>query len=183
MPVRPSMLRATALVTVAALVLHELRYMIGYGSDSHEALASQGHAYLPLAGALAGGALAVAGARFVARLLRPAAEERAPRLVKAWLYASVALLVIYACQESVEGAALASHDGVVVIPLALVLGGLVAFVLRGASRVLSAAVRRAHAVARRKPPTAPRPRLRAASSARAGLLALNLAGRAPPAVA
>src|SRR5215212_9807198 len=109
MPVRPSMLRATALVTVAALVLHELRYLIGYGGNSHEALASQGHAYLPLAGALAGGAFAVAGARFVARLLRPVAGERAPRLATAWLYASVALLVIYVCQESVEGAVSAGH--------------------------------------------------------------------------
>src|SRR4051794_20571381 len=152
MPARPSMLRVTALVAVAALVLHELRYLIGYGGDSHEALASQGHAYLPLAGAIAGGTLALAGACFAARLLRLGPEEGAPPLAKTWLWASVALVVIYICQESVEGAvsaghpaglaAVTAHGGLVAVPLALALGGLVAFILRGASRVLSAAAHR-----------------------------------------
>ena len=70
------MLRATALVTVAALALHELRYLIGYGGGTPEALSSQGHGYLPVAGALADALLVVAAA---ARRARPPLPRLRPR--------------------------------------------------------------------------------------------------------
>ena len=187
------MLRATSLVAVAALALHELRYLIGYSGRTPEALSSQGHGYLPVAGALAGALLVVAAAQLTGRVLRARlrgeGDERAPRLRVAWLWASVALLAIFVAQESLEGllssghpdglAAVTANGGLVSIPLAAALGGLVALGLRGAGRVVAAAARRA-----RLPLPRPRPRLRRPRSepARplAGVLALNLAGRSPP---
>src|SRR4051794_18402938 len=144
MPRRPSMLRATALVAVAALALHELRYLIGYGGGTPEVLASQGHGYLPAAGALAGALLGVAAAQLTGRVLHGQGEKAAPRLGVAWLWASVVLLTIFVGQESLEGllssghpdgiAAVTANGGLVAIPLAAALGGLVALGLRGASR-------------------------------------------------
>jgi hypothetical protein len=184
------MLRVTALVTVAALALHELRYVIGYGGGSHEALSSQGHAYLPFAGALAGALLAVAGAQLTARLLRARVDERPPRFGGAWLWASIALVAIYAGQESIEGlvsaghpdglAALTAHGGLVALPLAVVLGGLVAAGLRTAGNAVAAAVRRARRQLPRPRVRARRPRLQPVHVS-AGVLALCRAGRAPPA--
>jgi hypothetical protein len=193
MQVRTSMLRATSLVAVAALALHELRYLIGFGGRTPEALSSQGHGYLPVAVALAGALLVVAAAQLTGRVLRArlqgGGEERAPRLRVAWLWASVALLAIFVAQESLEGllssghpeglAAITANGGLVAIPLAAVLGGLVALGLRGAGRVLAAAARRARASLPRPRARLRRPRSEPARPL-AGVLALNLAGRAPP---
>src|SRR4051794_39387200 len=188
MPVRTSMLRATALVTVAALALHELRYLIGYGGGTPEALASQGHAYLPVAGALAGALLVVAAAQLTSRLLHGHGEKAAPRLVVAWAWASVALLAIFVGQESLEGllssghpdgiAAVTANGGLVAIPLAVGLGGLVALGRRGATRLVAAVARRARPSLPRSRALAHGPRFRHAAPP-AGVLALNLAGRAP----
>jgi hypothetical protein len=183
------MLRATALVTVAALALHELRYLIGYGGGTPEALASQGHAYLPVAGALAGALLLVAAAQLTGRLLRGHGEKAAPRMGVAWAWASVALLAIFVGQESLEGllssghpegiAAITANGGLVAIPLAVVLGGLVALGLRGATRLVAAAAWGGRRSLTRSRSLVLRPRFRDAAPA-AGVLALNLAGRAPP---
>jgi hypothetical protein len=183
------MLRATALVTVAALALHELRYLIGNGGGTPEALASQGHGYLPLASALAGALLVVATAQLTGRLLRAHGEKAAPRMSVAWAWASLALLVIFVGQESLEGllssghpdgiAAVTANGGLVAIPLAVVLGGLVALGLRGATRLVGAAARRARPWLTRPRALVLRPRFRDAAPP-AGVLALNLAGRAPP---
>ena len=182
------MLRVTALVAVAALALHELRYLIGYGGGTPEALASQGHGYLPLVSMLAGALLTMALAQLAGRILRGKDEGEAPGLRFTWVWASVALLVIFVAQESLEGllsaghpdgfAAVSAHGGMVAVPLALALGGLVALGLRGASRMVAAAARRVRSL--------PRPRIRsrrprfAAVPPAAGVLALHLAGRAPP---
>jgi hypothetical protein len=187
------MLRATALVTVAALALHELRYLIGYGGGTPEALSSQGHGYLPVAGALAGALVVVAAAQLAGRLVRARlqgrAEQPVPRLRVMWLWASVALLTIFVAQESLEGllssghpegiAAVTANGGLVAIPLAVALGGLVALGLRGATRMVVAAAGRARPSPPRPRVLANRPRMRAAAPP-AGVLALNLAGRAPP---
>src|SRR4051812_7709905 len=151
MPVRTSMLRATALITVAALALHELRYLIGYGGGTPEALGSQGHGYLPVAGAVAGALLVVAVAQVAGRGVRRGGERPAPRLSTTWLWASAALLAIFVAQESLEGllstghpegiAAVTANGGLVAIPLAAALGGMVALGLRGATRLVAAAAR------------------------------------------
>ena len=149
-------LRATALITAASLALHELRYVLGYGSHAHEALASQGHSYLPLAAALAAVLLALAAAHLLARLARAwrtGVGDGAPLPVGlAWLAASLALAGVYTGQELLEGAlaeghpgglaAVTANGGLVAYPLAFALGALVALLLRGASAVLAAVARR-----------------------------------------
>lgn len=182
------MVRATALVTVAALALHELRYLIGYGGGAHEALASQGHDYLPVASAVVGVLLVVALAQLAARVLRRSGESDGPDLRVAWALASAALLLIFVSQESLEGilssghpagmAAVTAHGGLVAVPLAIAFGGFVALGLKGASKLVAAA-------AARSTTTLPRPRgprrLRLDPLPPAGgVLALKLAGRAPP---
>src|SRR3954451_669045 len=105
----PSMLRATALVAVAALALHELRYLIGYGGGTPEALASQGHGYLPLASGLIGVLFVVALAQLAARVLRETGERSAPGLRLTWAWAGIALLAIFVAQESLEGLLSSGH--------------------------------------------------------------------------
>src|SRR5919197_2875781 len=44
---RPGSLpRSAALIALAALAVHQLRYALAYGSNAHAELAAQGHAYL-----------------------------------------------------------------------------------------------------------------------------------------
>ena len=189
----PSTFRAAALIVVAALVLHELRYLIGYGEPSGEAIGSQGHAYLPAAAAAAAGLLALALGQLVAavsRAARTGTGERAPgRFAPVWAASTAALLLTYGGQELVESllaaghpaglGSLAGNGGLAVLPLAFALGAVVALLLRGASAVVCAAaharvprVSRAPRGARLpRPPRVARP---------ASVLARHLAGRAPP---
>ena len=46
MVLRPSTLRVTAFLLVAALGVHELRYVLAYGGRASDELAHQGHGYL-----------------------------------------------------------------------------------------------------------------------------------------
>jgi hypothetical protein len=192
---RLSPLRAGALLTSAALALHELRYLVAYGQHSQRALAEQGHAYLGVVHVLAGALLAIAAGAFLARVAKAgrtgAGEAAPPRFVALWLGAAVALVAIYSGQELIEGllssghpaglGALTAHGGLVVLPLAILLGGVVALGLRGASALLSAVARRAR---RRRPrssvSTAP-PAV--VLEPPASVLARHLAGRAPPLLA
>jgi hypothetical protein len=190
----PLTLRAAALIAVGALVLHELRYLIGHGGHSGEALASQGHAYLPFASALAAGLLVVAAAQLLALARRAsltgAGDGGAPPLRSAWAAATAALLAVYTGQEAIEAlltsgtdgvaAALLFHGGLVVLPLAASLGALVALGLRGASAAVAAAAARArrapaHRAVRRAVPPVP-----VFLAPRGPVIARHLAGRAPP---
>ncbi|HEX2233911.1 MAG TPA: hypothetical protein VHG69_11180, partial [Thermoleophilaceae bacterium] len=96
-------LRAAGLLAAAALVLHELRYLIaGGGAD----LPPDGHAYLPLAATFVVVVLALACAqllRAIARALRTGAgEPQPPDLFLLWLISSTALLGVHLAQEGVE---------------------------------------------------------------------------------
>jgi hypothetical protein len=192
---RLSPLRAGALLTSAALALHELRYLVAYGHHSQQALAEQGHAYLGAVHVLAGALLALAAGTFLARVAKAgrtgAGEAAPPGFAALWLGAAVALVAIYSGQELLEGllssghpaglGALTAHGGLVVLPLAILLGGAVALGLRGASALLSAVAGRA----RRR---GPRSSVSLAPSAvrlepPASVLARHLAGRAPPLLA
>ena len=183
-----------ALVAVAALVLHELRYVIGYGGLAGEALASQGHGYLPAAsfGVMALLALGVGQVLLaVRRALRSSIASPAPPFGVLWLASICALLTVYCGQELLEGvlspghpnglAALAADGGWSALPLAVGLGLLVALALRGVAAVEALVAKRARG---------PRGRLRGAPRARRprpdaerpliSVLALKLASRAPP---
>jgi hypothetical protein len=187
-------LRAASLIGVASLVLHELRYVLGYGSHADETLAAHGHGYLSAAGVGAAVLLALAAARLlalVARAWRTGVGERGSMpFGVAWLAAGLMLTGVYTGQELLEGAfaaghpagldAIAAHGGLVAYPLAFALGAVVALTLRGARALVAAAARRGR---RTRPPRASwRP---ARSPLRLdlplpGALATGRAVRAPP---
>jgi hypothetical protein len=185
--------RLAAVIAVAALVLHELRYLIGFGDHAGEALAASGHAYLPFAGGVAGLLIALASAQLLAaldRARRTARGERAPSFSRLWLAIAAALLVVYSGQELLEAAlSPGRHLGPAVpfaeggwsaFPLALALGAVAALALRGASRavaILAAGATRR--LPRERRGGTPRPSL--TFPVRAPVLARHLASRAPPA--
>ena len=161
---RSPALRASALLGPAALAVHELRYLAGWGDDAEHALASHGHSYLGVATPLILLSLAVGVSAFLARLARggEAPAGQSAGIWRLWLSASAALLAIYVSQELVEGAFAPGHPeglagafgngGWIALPLATLFGALVTLLLRGAEAVL------AHAAARvRTRPTTPPP--------------------------
>jgi hypothetical protein len=179
----------------AALALHELRYLVAYGHHSQQALSQQGHAYLGFAHALAGALLAAAAGALLMRVAKAGqtgtGEAPPPRFAALWLGASLALVAIYSGQELLEGllssghpaglGALTAHGGLVVLPLAILLGGAVALGLRGASALVSAVARHArHGCPRSSVSPAP-PAV--VLEPPASVLARHLAGRAPPLLA
>ncbi len=191
-------LRLAVLLAVAALGLHQLRYLIAFGGGAGSALSREGHAYLSLLVVPALGlALAVVLAQALICFAGGAPAEATPaavRLRRVWPAASAAMLGIYASQELLEGALATGHlagaagvvggGGWVAVPLAIVLGALVALALR---------IARAVEVTRAAPALAlPLTRLHAAPrwvavayadfGRRGRELAEHLAGRGPPVV-
>ncbi len=186
MPASRSRVRGPALLAVAALALHQLRYLLAPADGVEQA----DHAYIPFAATgvvllfgLAAGQLAlrVAGAR------DDGEGEAAPRgFALAWLASTIGLVLVFIGQELLESALAGGpvHDplsggGLLALPLALVLGALVACALRWAGGVVRAAIRRARRRRVRPGPASP-PVWRSARQA-ASVLARHLAGRAPPA--
>lgn len=180
-------LRASAAVSGGAFTLHQARYLAAHGEDTRDALAREGHAYLEFAGPL----LAVLGALALAHVSlawqRRLAPGSRPPLGRLWVAAACGLLAIFIVQESLEGVLAAGHasgvagvigsGGWAAFPLAAALGLVVALLLRGADALLAARSRR---VVEHAPPVdahCPDPEPTCAS---ASVLALYLAGRAPP---
>ncbi len=190
---RPAfMLRASALLACSALVVHELRYLVGWGSQAEHALASHGHSYLGLATPLTLLVLTAAFAAFLSKLTRGGSPaEGAPiRLWKVWLTAWLALLAIYTCQELVEGALSPGHpsglpglieaSGWTALPLAAAFGGLVALLLRGAEAALARVAARATSRVKRGALVVARPTWGDLLVTASMGLPRHLAGRAPP---
>lgn len=181
-----SRLRLTALLAVASLGVHQLRYLIANGEDTAAALARDGHAYLDAAAPLVAVLLGVALLDFILALLARRAPQ--PSGGQRWVAITLTLVAIYVCQESLEGVLAAGHaggpfaafanGGWVALPLAAVIGTFVTFALRGADAAL---VRRSRAqpAARRVSITSERPR--SVERPLIGPLATHLAGRGPPA--
>jgi hypothetical protein len=188
--------RAASLLSLAALVVHELRYLLAYGDRAGEALASQGHAYLSdLGGALVTVTLATLLATLLAGVLSPAARRPARPAAAAFprtaaLYAIVTA-AIFCAQELAEGAlaaghpagpaAVLAHGGWIAFPLALAAGSLCAvacLALQGVERSLARGAPTRRAPARGLAPAEPH-----AAPARLPLASLNLAfgfARRPP---
>lgn len=187
--------RALALIAVAAVAVHELRFAVGFGgADEH--LARDEHAYLALGASLAAVILLVALGLFAhtlreARRTGVAAASEPTSFVRTWLWASGALVTIYTGQELLEPAFSADHPaglagvlghaGWTAVIFAFLLGAVVALLLRGAR---AAVVRAATRSGRRRPPRRSSPTFAAPITdpgwASAPPLALHLAGRAPP---
>jgi hypothetical protein len=191
---RESTLRGIAALVAGAFALHGLRYSLWWGRQSDEVLAHEGHAYLANAAPLLTALLALAAGAFVARLARGGQYPRRRRSFGAlWLAAAVILLAIYSVQESAEGLIAAGHPGGLggvlgeggwlAVPLAVVIGGLVALALRGSDAALGVAARSAHVILVRltegkRPITALEP-----GFPPLGVVSRHLAGRAPPGTA
>jgi hypothetical protein len=186
--------RLAAVIAVAALVLHELRYLVGFGDHAGEAMAASGHAYLPLAGGLAGLLIALASAQLLMALDRArttARRERAPSFVRLWLAIAAVLLIVYSGQELLEAAlSPGRHLGPAIpfaeggwsaFPLALALGAVAALALRGANRAVALAAGRCARARPRALRGGPR-RPSLPSTVPAPVLARHLASRAPPAL-
>ena len=190
------MVRWSASLGAGMLALHELQYRVSFGPDADAALAVHGHAYLSGAIALVTALTGLAVIRLLAevggaRRGALASVRRAPAsLGRRWVWSSAALATTYLLQEGLEGQLAAGHPGVlhavgshhgwVALLAAVVLGLLVACLMRGAEAIVALARRGARA---RRGPRA------AAASARPRLvlrfrhlevLARHLAGRAPP---
>lgn len=185
-------LRAAILVLVGVLAVHHGRYAFATAEHEHALVAA--HAYLPwlaCASAVLSFLVVVQLAVVVGRASGDP-EPGLPRVGVLWLAATVSLLGVFGAQESLEMylahghlpelAELLGAGGWTAVPLAVVAGGFIALLLRGAATVVRWALgRRRRTVVRQAPSAllAPRrPRLAAPRS----VLARRLAGRGPPAL-
>ena len=190
-------IRAGVLIALGALGVHDLRYLIAYRGHASQELAVQGHGYLALATPLIAGLVVLAAAAFASRLAgayaRAQSETAAsPPLRQLWVFASSLLILVFSCQEWIEGqlapghpagmAAVFGHGGWVAIPLALAIGLAIALLLRGADQAIAIAASRDCPL-----PAFQSPRLRLPVMATAvwipltqGALSSRLSPRAPP---
>jgi hypothetical protein len=191
-----SMPRSAALIALAALAVHQLRYLLAYGSASHEELSRQGHAYLaqalPLLVGFAAAAL-LAGLVKAALGAVPRHTALGPAHLRALGYAA-SIAGVFAAQETTEGLLFAGHasgtaavlglGGWLALPLAALFGALCAALDGGLAKL--------EALVAPGAPPAPRPRApqRLGAPARrhsvplASLpLAFGLARRPPPLIA
>lgn len=175
-------------------MVHELRYMVGYGEQANTVMVQQGHSYMPLLEALTAVLIVLAGARFALSLVRAnrnaTRAQDSPTFLPLWLSASAVLGTVYTLQEGIEGAFAPGHPegligvfgngGWTALLLSIGIGALIGFLLRGAQRVIEFVARRAATQPRRRHSyRSYRPR-QAPSFGNRDVLARNLAGRAPP---
>ena len=183
--------RAAALLAGGAFALHQLRYLIGYGSRSHHELAAQGHAYLTVVAPLIAVVLLLAAADVVTRLTgaRPGGLGEQPSLRRLWAVAAAFLFSAYCLQESLEGllssghpggvAGVLGHGGWEAGPLAVVIGLVVAFALRVADNAIALAAEAPIRIARPRPAPSIRAFL-ASQPLERRRVARRLRARAPP---
>jgi hypothetical protein len=195
MPARISLRgRAVALLPLASLAVHDLRYRLGYGGDAGRELARQGHAYLGALRPLIGLLCALVAADLVSRLARAwrigeSADQNWSRS-RLWALATGALLAVYVGQELVEGVLFTGHPaglagvlgagGWTAIPLSFAAGGLLTLFLAGARAAVRALAARAWRARARRAPARGRRLPRTTFSRRLAPLASAFAGRAPP---
>lgn len=189
------LLRPAALLAAAAVGVHELRFVVGFGHGDGE-LARDEHAYLALGVSLAAALLLGACTVFVRSLQearRAGMVEHGPpaSFARAWLASSAALSAIYIGQELLEPVFAAGHPGGLTGVLghagwaaflfAVILGALVALLLCGArAAIVRAAARSRRHGRRRMSGGVLVPRHGEYGWSAAPPLALHLAGRAPP---
>jgi hypothetical protein len=177
---------------LGALAVHQLRYWLAYGPRANAELTAQGHSYLSSLVPWTILALGIGATLFVRRLaaaLQTGETGRMTRLSAAalWAMAAAALVLIYATQETLEGAFASTHPagmtGVLgnggwwAIPASAVVAALIVLVLRVARAALHAAARIARP---RHLPLRSLPAPAEAAIAVLRPLARAAAGRAPP---
>jgi hypothetical protein len=185
-----------AVVPIAAFAVHQLRYLLAFGTGASAELQRQGHSYLHSVAPWLVLGLGLAAGAFLSSLGRAlSGQTTLPRygfsLLGMWLTCSVCLIAIYAGQEFLEGLFATGHPaglpgifgygGWWAIPAALCVGLVLAALLHGARWLLhEVAARRAHCFpvvsARRGSPARPMNAL----LPRLAPLALGWSGRGPP---
>ena len=183
--------RAAILTLVGVLGVHQARYLFAPVEHEHELAAA--HTYLTWLTPLAGVLLFLLVVQFVSRLGRLDGEgaPRLPRTRTLWLSATVTLLWVFGAQESLETffshghlpglAELLGGGGWTVVPFAVIAGGAIALLLRGAATVVSWALARRPRRARRTVAALVAPSTPVLAP-RGSVLARRLAGRGPPAL-
>ncbi|MGH3002465.1 MAG: hypothetical protein ACRDM1_07390 [Gaiellaceae bacterium] len=185
--------RGLVLLPAGALLVHELRYRLTYGSQTGSELANQGHAYLgslvPWVVMLAAGGFAC----FLARVARASrahdGEGRGRPFLRLWATTAAGLVAIYAMQELLEGviyqghpagfAGIFGHGGWWAVPSAVAVSLVIVLLLRSARTIVRLAARTRRAPRRRaviRVVHFPEPLLLTAAAP----LAAAAAGRAPP---
>jgi hypothetical protein len=186
---------AAALMPIAALAVHQLRYLLAYGPKGSSELAETGHSYLNSLTPWLVLVLALGFGGFVARLgrtWRSGETEHSPqrRFLGLWLAASAALVLIYAGQEFLEGLLATGHPaglvgvfgdgGLWAVPAALAVGAVFALVVRGGRAALALAARLSRRATHRRVRLAPAYPPSAPLLIPPSPLAACSAGRAPP---
>ncbi|MGI8716113.1 MAG: hypothetical protein ACR2NR_23610 [Solirubrobacteraceae bacterium] len=186
-----------AVVPIAAFAVHQLRYLLAYGSDASSELQRQGHGYLHSLVPWLVMALGLAVGAFLSALGRAmSGRDTLPRyglsLFGLWLACAAGLVAIYTCQEFLEGLVATGHPaglagifgygGSWAVPAALCVGLVLAALLHGARWLLREVAAR-HARFPSPPPPGAAPALRpvAALLPRLAPLARGWCGRGPPA--
>ena len=185
-----------ALMPVAALAVHQLRYILAFGGHAGVQLSRQGHAYLHSLVPWIVLLLAVAAGAFLWALGRALGGHRTRSrytlsLVGLWIVCAGSLVAIYVAQELLEGllatghpvglAGIFGYGGWWAVPAALCVGLVLATIFHGARWVLNEVAQRRrphtqHPAARR----ARAPRWRDATVPRLAPLAEGWSGRGPP---
>jgi hypothetical protein len=194
--VRPLSVRARtfALLPLAALGVHQLRYQLAFGHEADHELAAQGHAYLssltPIVVLLA----ALAGAELIFRVSRAwrhaRPTDRATQFVALAVAAAAILVAIYTAQELAEGLLSTGHPGGLMgvfgeggwwsVPIASVFGAVIALLVRGTDAAVAAIARARHRHRPRARPKAPARRPADAFVPALDPFASAAPGRAPP---
>jgi hypothetical protein len=186
--------RALALLPLAAVGLHQLRYELAFGSHAGPELATEGHAYLASLTPL----LALVAALLVAELLTRFARAwhgqgegfRNPPAIVLGLAIAASLVAIYSGQELLEGLLATGHPAGLAgvfggggwwsVPLALAFGLLIALLLRGAEAAIALVARLRSRAGRPPSVAAPRPAPRSALIPSPRPFAGSAPSRAPP---
>jgi hypothetical protein len=192
--VRSALSLQFSLLALGLIVIHHVRYVFGRLLPHEQAASDRVHSYLPFMLILVVVLLALAVALFLrdvlhATRLRSLQLPGPPSFPRAWAQNSLLLVACYVLQETVEhriageplavGEILLNRDGWIVLPLAAIVGGIIAALLRGARATIERAIARAplarlpvRVAASLRPAIRPR--------ARQFLLRGVIAGRAPP---
>jgi hypothetical protein len=187
--------RGLVLMPAAALVVHQVRYSLAYGSQASTELADQGHAYLSSLVPWIVVLVAIGLGRFVTRLAHALvtgrADWRARPFLGLWGTTASGLIAIYVLQELLEGlfanghppgfAGVFGHGGWWSIPAAIAVSLATVVGLRLGQKLVKLATRSSRA-SRRLTITVTVLRPAALQAARRTPLAFAAAGRAPPAL-
>lgn len=146
-----------SLIPIASFAVHQLRYLLAYGSNASKDLAQQGHGYFdvltPFVVIACGLALGVFLLQMAGAWRTGQADERRPRgLIQVWLVAAIGLLAIYTSQELIEGLLANGHPtglfgafgqgGLWAIPACLTIGLMLALAARATRTVVALIARR-----------------------------------------